>query len=285
MFIKFNTKNHKDREVINVRIIIIFICVLALVVCGCSKGEDIDVGVAEPPPDISSNSDTVQEEEIVQEEDTVEDVQTPEKENPSYGYFGDPGVFDFADLREEDFPRGTWTVNQLKDRYGTPIKCIAKHYAFYKVVSISVEFENIVIGSGYKDQAEFSFYEESMVAYGEYPLDSPDMDIEIDINVLLVSDPNVSLPYGLKFSQSTKAQLIDAYQEKNSMISDNPGKIPYMSNEAKYGYSSSIAYVYATPDENGIFPDDRYQTGLVVYYLDEEEVLKFAEVAWQISGE
>ena len=265
--------------VIIMRVVIICICILMFAVCGCAGAETVDTEIAEPLADSSDTSD------IIQQEETVEDVPVIEPETPQYDYFGDHTIFDFADFLEEDFPRGSWAANQLAKKYGTPKKCTASYVVWYKVVSTRVEFEDIVISSGYKDHAEFSFFDESLEEWGEYPLSAADMSIEMDISVLIVSDPNVKLPYGLKISQSTKTQVMDAYQEKNPKASNSPGKIPYLSDEIKYGYSTTIAYIYASPDESGSFPDDRYQTGLVIYYFGEDDVLKFIEVQWLIGGD
>ena len=75
---------------------------------------------------------------------------------------------------------------------------------------------------------------------------------------------------------------MDAYED-NSMLSNNPGKIPFVWDEIQY--SSLIDYVYAFPDENGRFPTDRYQTGLVTYFFDDEEILIFVELQWVVNGE
>ena len=200
---------------------------------------------------------------------TENETETPDELADLYPL--NPEAFDFAVLPEEDFPRGTWTVNQLIKKYGMPNNCKAllnRIFGIYEIVNVTLEFPYITIDFWMMEPYEFSFYKEDL-EYGRYDLSESDKNIEQDIFSLIIEDPDLRLPYNIKILQSTKAQILDAYPE-NSGIS--------ISEEYNNDW---ISYRYAFLDMEGNVPEGVYGPGYLTYYFDEDEILKQVEIQWE----
>ena len=262
-------------------LVIAFVVVFSIAFCGCfgkgSTGDDggIEININRPPAEGPASSG---DNDNGEPEPEPKPAPAPVAEN-NYYLTGSGGyIFDFAALPAKDFPSGVWTANKLAEKYGPPKKCAAMYLTGYELAYIRLTFSGVSISSGYIDPSSLSFYKSSLDE-GEYELKGPDMDLEIDILYVSVSDPGVGLPFGVKIGQSTKSDVKNAYPDKN----------PYELVDAEYGFNF-ISYNYAFLDENGKPKDleydegpngeEIYYTGSMSYNFDDNEVLKYAEVLW-----
>lgn len=268
----------KVREIMKPIVFAACICLLVSTLVGCS---DVTNG---------NDSGSLHEDGYAADsngEETTDSAaeETAEKEKGFYcDAFGNY-VFDFAELSEEGFPRGTWTVNQLIEKYGIPEKCIASYYLIYGtygVVSVSLAFKGFAIGFDYENPDSFSFYAESL-SEGDYGLSDEDKDLKLDVLSLVIAGEEAELPFGISIGHSSKTDVIDAY----------PVKDPYTLSSDEPPYHDSVFYDYAFLDEAGNLPEDVsitdlpdntiYQTGHIAYIFDENEVLQQAEVQWRFA--
>ena len=208
-------------------------------------------------------------------------------EDPAFAYSlsKNPMVHDFGVLPEDGYPRGTWTVNRLIGKYGAPDDCLARFgrtFYDYERVSVSIGFPGLTIDFWHTDLVnEFTFYHEGLEA-GEYVLAESDKDIEMEIFLLSITDPNAELPYGIKVRQSSRAEILDAYPEKDPYTYSDWEREEYF-----------IMFNYAFYDEDGKVPDDMpyldvpgsriFQSGFIRYFFDESDILIFVEVQWWYS--
>lgn len=195
----------------------------------------------------------------------------------------DHEVYDFAVLSENDFPRGTWTINQLITKYGVPDSCMA-YYGINNIgeewVSARADFPGIYIWFWSIYPVEpylFSFQKESLEE-GAYDLSGSDLDIEMPIVLIRISDPDIEFPYGIKIGHWTKTEIIDVY----------PGDDPYTvsSKEPKYHF---ISYNYDFFDEYAELIEtlsggwSNIGSGYISYFFDDNEILEQVEVQWWYS--
>jgi len=244
-----------------IRIYIITL-IVALALFGCTK-PDIDVSAPElEPPD-------------------VEQEQEPEPEfvsdDNSYTLAVDPTIFNFADMPEDDFPRGTWTANQLIEKYGAPESVTAYYVAESGAVGIDFIHEDIKIHLVSWQAELFSpFYEliQKKGAYGLndkeklFDLSAEDKNIELLINGLWFYDNIVEFPRGIRISESTKQDILDAYHEAPAHADT------WYSQDGEADYYDYVCYLYAFKDqEDG-------NNGDVSYFFDENEILWRIDIAW-----
>ena len=270
--------------------IVIFICIfISLTVFnGCASDEKIEEpAIVEenlPLPDIIDEpSDNIPEPEI----DTV-----------PYSFADNPTIFDFAVLPEDAFPRGTWTVNQLIGKYGTPEKVWGYYMPGYEIVYVSVKFKEMGVGFYHHSAEDFSFYKEDLES-GEYDLDEKDETLGLTINALRIYDKDYQLPYGIRLYESTKAEIIDAYGEEPAYYWKDDSEVDwqeerftvdlieyfYMFLNDNYGIVRDSDYVnaYSQIDENGEIVYEPYHiNGMITYTFDENEVLSEFNVKWWV---
>ena len=193
---------------------------------------------------------------------TPDEVVVPEPEKQM--------IYDFAELNDEDFPRGITTTNQIINKY-RDIRELYIHYRReYNVASLVLQFDQIEVFSVNMEPGTFSFYNEDLVT-GYYSMSEKDKEVSFEIEGVTIYDAAAKLPRNLKIGQSTKAQVIAAYPEKDpdSYISE------------KYDL---ISYVYAFFDEDGNMYEGN-SSGPVRYHFDEDGVLEHFEVWWWFSGD
>ena len=259
---------------------IVYILIPLIVLCGCNSSVSIDTDPAPDAPQAEAEVPPVPEPEPLENgaETTDEDL--------LYSYPTNYAVFDFAELSEDEFPRGTWTVNQLINKYGTPERVSAyyssKFMDAYRVVSVNVWFEGFGVYFDYQTPERFSFYNET-IENGPYALSESDQDLELAILDLVFVDTNVSLPYGIKIGQTTKSQVLEAYPAGSADIYQSAGV--FDSGEA---YSvDQLNYFYGFRDEDGKLPEwvpppwePRFEIGFICYSFDESEILTAVLVRW-----
>ena len=269
-------------------IVCVFIFMIAL--SGCTSSEKIEepANVEEtlPLPDIIDEPS----EDISEPEIDADPYSTP------YSFADNPTIFDFAELPEDDYPSGTWTVNQLIAKYGTPERIWGYYMPGYEIVYVSVTYEKMGIGFYHHSAKDFSFYKEEL-EFGEYDLDEKDKNLELMIHTLRIYDKDYPLPYGIKLYESTKAQIIDAYGEEPAYYWKDDKEVDwqeerftvdlieyyYMFLDDNYEIVWNNYYVnaYSKIDENGEFIIEPYPTnGMITYTFDENEVLSEFEISW-----
>ena len=205
--------------------------------------------------------------------------ETETVEEPSDNSLENPEVFDFADLSEEDFPRGMWTVNQLISKYGTPEQ-ISAHGLFgsleeeYNIVYVYVSFEGFDVYFNFSRADRFSFYNVG-IENGDYNLSENDKDLELEILDIHCRDENISFLNDFKIGQTTKSQVLEAYPTGSALTSgttDSEG-------ESSIDY---LMYNYGFRNENGGLPkgESGIESGYVVYSFDERDVLELFTIRW-----
>ena len=196
---------------------------------------------------------------------TPDEVVVPEPEKQM--------IYDFAELNDEDFPRGIWTTNQIINKYGVIRELYIHYRREYHVGSLVLQLDQFELLSANEPADIFSFYNEDVVT-GYYPMSENDKEVSFEIEGVTIYDTAAKLPRNLKIGQSTKAQVIAAYPEKDPDSS-------YIDQE--YGYDS-IMYVYAFFDEDGNMYEGN-NSGPLYYFFDKNGVLEHVEVFWWFSGE
>lgn len=192
-------------------------------------------------------------------------------------------VFDFADLPEDDFPRGKWTINQLIDKYGVAESMIASYWPEpgFESVSVEIFFENIHMEFWPLHVSCFSFYGEAREpvpnsGYEEYELNEDDKNIELEVLASVYYDKDLEFPYGIKIGQSTKSEIIAAYPENAAAAYYGP------SGKGDGQIDNSLWVYYGFRDENGNLPEFENPVGTsICYCLDEANVLQSVEIVWQ----
>lgn len=192
-------------------------------------------------------------------------------EDPLASGDGSQTVYDFTELGEDDFPRGEWTANKLIGKYGAPNELRTHYINEYSVVEVILKFESIEIWSLFADPVSFSFYNETAET-GNYSMDEKDKEVSFEVCGLAIHDPDARLPRNIKIGQSTKAQIIGSYPEKD----------PYTLRSNEYGYDL-IAYDYAFFDAKGNILENN-GVGDISYFFDDNEVLAYIEVNWFQTG-
>jgi hypothetical protein len=203
---------------------------------------------------------------------------TPDEsaEEPEDLYRRNPMVFDFADLPEEDFPRGIWTVNRLIEKYGEPVSVKGDLWAHseFPFVDVNLVFEDMAIGFIPEDAKQFSFYDESR-EYAEpyntevFDLNENDKNIELSILTLIITGINAKLPYNINIGVSKKAKVLDAYPIEAASVYQT---------EAEGYYYDGVSYSYEFYDENGDLPE--WGGGGMSYSFNRSEVVEEVYVWW-----
>ena len=271
---------------------IIFICIfISLIVFdGCAPSVEIE----EP----ANAEETLPLPDIIDEpsDDSSDDIPEPEPYSAPYSFADNPTIFDFAELPEDKFPSGTWTVNQLIEKYGTPERIWGYYMPGYEIVYVSVTYEKMGIGFYHHSAKDFSFYKEEL-EHGEYDLNEKDKNLELMINTLQIYDKDYQLPHGIKLYESTKAQIIKAYDEEPAYYWKEDTEVDwkeerftvdlieyyYMFLNDNYEIVKNVYYVnaYSKIDENGEMIIEPYPTnGMITYTFDENEVLSEFAISW-----
>lgn len=193
-----------------------------------------------------------------------------------------PIVFDFAELSEEDFPRGTWTINQLVKKYGALESATAKYWAVlgYQEVIVEAVFKDIFIQFWPVDVSGFSFRDkvEEPVrdpVSEDFKLNEGDKNIELEIQQSIFYDTNLEFSHGIRIGQSTKAEILSAYPEGTTYPYYGP------SGEGDGKITNTIWVYYGSRDESGNLPKFQEPIGTSISYnLDEAGVLQSVEIVW-----
>jgi hypothetical protein len=207
----------------------------------------------------------------------LEGVKTPV--NPFSEILEERGVYNFAILSEEDFPRGTWTVNQLIKKYGPLKRFYIDYWAEMELGFLYAEFDGITVKfpEMYGEAlTRLSFYQDSL-GYGEYPLSKKEQDMELEILALYMRDKDTVLPYGIKIGESTKTQVFEKY----------PMVEPRFSSVGNTYYDSwgngVYVYYYAFFQDHKIADYEIYWNGFIAYKFDENDLLEQVKVQWFAS--
>ena len=179
----------------------------------------------------------------------------------------DPTLFDFSVFPEADFPRGAWTVKQLIGKYGTADQVFSYYLSDYGIAFANALFTDYQINFFPVSAESFSFYHEGLDD-DSYPFAKNDLDIELEILSLRITDTNLLFPYQIKIGQSTKAQILDIYTIEPAFVWNN-----------EETGNEMISYWYAFRDDEGNLPEDGYY-GSVDYIFDENEVLEEVIISW-----
>ena len=231
-----------------------------------------DEPVAIEPP-------VVDEPVFIPEQELGEDEGEDEDEN------GDivPTLFDYAELAEEDFPRGMWTINQLIDKYGIPknIEAVYSPEEYELVFIDDLVFEEATVALRPLHISHFSGkVGESIPEYTsgkEFELSEQDKNVEFEVIKIAFFSEKLDFPYGIKIGQSTKAEVLAAYPAETASVSHEKRGELY--------YGDGVFYYYDSLDENGILPEWQPQThGSIQYFFDENDVLESVSVLWRWSG-
>ena len=262
------------------RVFIICIIIPLIALCGCNSRASIDT---DPVPEASQ---TDIETTPITEPDSLNDETNTAKEGLSYSFPTNPEVFDFAELSENEFPHGTWTVNRLINKYGTP-ELISAHYNLNyldteKIVFVNILFEGFGVYFDGEPAERFSFYEESIES-GSYDLSESDKDLELLILDLRFVDTNVSLPHGIKIGQTAKSQVLEAYPAGSAYTYQSEG----VSDSGEEYFVDELNYFYGFRDEEGNLPEwtpppwePRFEIGFIGYFFDKSEILTIVMVRW-----
>ena len=234
----------------------IFILVLILVagIYGCAENPSSDEGGTIPELENSSASN--------QSSEDADIVSIPPESSV---------ILDFAVLPEEDFPRGTWTINQLIDKYGETGMSVANYMPAYESVYVRIKFASIVVHFAKKDVTCFSFYKDSL-EQGDYDLDDNDRNLEMVIVALFMYDSKIEFPYDLKIGESIKSQVLEAYPTTITSSYQSENSDPYI---------DLISYSYAFFEDGEKLSEGVYvDVGTVSYLFDESEVLNRVNIEW-----
>ena len=267
---------------------IIFICVLISLIAfnSCATNNKIEEpGLEEErrfPPDVAGYPSG--------------DMPTLEKQDPPYGFAENPTIFDFAILPEEDYPRGTWTVNLLNNKYGPYKQASISYLPGYEIAFVSVEFERFGVYFYHHPADRFSFYKEGLEVNEYYELNEADKGIELVINSLVIIDPDYKLPYGIKLGENTKTQIISAYGEEPAYYWKEDSEVDWKEDRfivdlIEYYYHLDDRYQSVINDyfinayflEYGENPEEgqySFANGAIAYSFDENEILSEVNVVW-----
>ena len=258
----------KKHTGINMHSRFVYFVACFIIMAGCLSGCQQNVDSGGELPEITESEIT----EIDDKTDIDEDLQEIDLSESPDEY----KIYDFSVLSDDEFLSGTCTVNQLIDKYGTPIECHAwypEYLVGYKYCSINVVFEGIIYGFYFTNIEQFSFYEENLPV-GEYYLSSKDYDIELNILGILItgSDHEESLPFDIRIDNSTKKEIIDYY--------DSTPHIYYND----YLELEEYTYDYAYYNDDGTFTDEyEHLKGFITYRFDENGMLKNVLIQWHYS--
>lgn len=232
---------------------------MVFAICGCSKDEASGENAPNAEPSFQPASESARP--------------SPDDELVMVSTEADPRVFDFAEFPEEQYPRGSWSVNQLFDRYGFYDEIVPDCW-YGNGVSIGIAFEDIEIILFTEDATVFSFYDESL-EFGNYDLNAGDKDLALEILFLNFTDPELALPYGVEIGKSTIADFISVYPE-------SPAFFDQLKEESD---SYRMIYRYRFYAGDGDLREEYYRkSGYVDYYFDENEILTRVRIIW-LSGD
>ena len=246
---------------------LVFICAVVFLglFAGCHVSKDLDPydGL---PATIPQNPPMTEDVSI--DDTPIENTPTTEVDSLPYSFPENEMVFDFSVLPEEIFPRGTWTVNKLINKYGTPEKIYANYLPGYDIVFVDVLFNDFRVSFLFEYADKFSFYRQGLEEKDySSELEYKDNNLELEILALSFNDPSILFPYGIKIDQSTKAQIMDLYPKDTAYWWKEEYEIDL------------ISYAYAFRDENGNLPEYG-GNGNIDYLFDENEVLRQVNVKW-----
>ena len=181
---------------------------------------------------------------------------------------GNPTIFDFSDLIEDDFPRGNWTINELINEYGHPDEIIGTNLFANGGVLVRAGFADKRVHFVREPMSSFSFYEDTEEG-GDYALNEYDRNIILNIAALQVYGADAQFPYGIRIGTSKKSQIVASYNEESA----------YRNQSDEY---DKIIYKYAFYDEKGALHSeiDERDIGSITYFFDGNEVLSSADIRW-----
>ena len=257
--------------------ILVSLLLLVIVTCGCAN----NIGPENSP--IPENPVIISDQES--EEDVVSD-----SNNVSYEQEG-PERFDLAELAEEDFPRGTWTINQLAVKYGLPERMEAMYWGgedeLYQSVSVNAWFKGIEVTFRTKDISTFSFAGEKGKPYPLHPPESPsvlydlsdfnenDKNIEFEIMETIHYNVDLKFPHNIKIGKSTKNDIFAAYPEGAVQIYQG------VTGDFNEKEIDRVYVFYDFLDENGNFPEwDPLAARSISYEFSKQEFLQCVEILW-----
>ena len=255
------------------KIVILIIIISAAAVAAVLIIVNVLGGRAAPQPE--SPAPVVVEEEPVSaspEEDPEAGTDESEPAGNDMGStysFGGSTVFDFVVI-EDEFPRGTWSVNQVISEYGTPNEINSEYLPGYEIVFVRMDYGNFSFHFFPEYIGSFSFAPDVHEG-GFYEMNEDDKNLEMELNAVQARDPGVKLPHGITIRQSTKAEIISAYGEE-----------PVYEYEDKEYDMNVILYQYAFFDKYGELLEDynEYSLGSIEYHFDDNDVLVLAVVIW-----
>ena len=230
--------------------------ILVLTLCGCSKDTVSNVDISNDEPQTPPSSELLE---------PNEDEPMPDSS------LDEPITFDFAELPEEEYPRGLWTINQLIDKYGAYKELKSFYVQAHRIVNVSVAFEGIDIFFVNKDATNFSFFYESLES-GDYEMGNSDKDLELEIHGLDILGSEYVFPHGIGIGKSSKSDVLNAYPKGSA----------YVVTSITEGDSYNLViynYVFYDEDGNKIDGYDS-RTGSIEYTFDENEVLNEVRIMW-----
>ena len=197
-----------------------------------------------------------------------------------------PTTFDFAELPEVVYPRGTWTVNRLINACGEPDSAFG--FLHDESVAVAVTYHDRSISFKLAPASGFAFFGEAP-ENGRHELSEADREIELEISSVEINNPEGSLPYGIKVGESTKAQVIEAYGEDPAYHYIGPGEVRIGAEGEEQRVIKEINelfYHYAFADEKGNLPiiEPGQHDGIFSYLFDEDDILVMANISWGSSG-
>ena len=218
---------------------------------------------------------------IEQKDDSEESPYHAAEENIPYPFPKNWTVFDFAELPAENFPRGTYSINQLIDSYGVPEELYAQYMPSHNIAWVKAEYEKMEILFGYKLADYFSFYNQSLFEKRHelsddetrFELSEEDKSMEYDILSLRIYDDSLEFPHGIRIGQSTRSQVLESYPVDSGDAYQAEGEGYYV---------DILTYYYDFRDENGNLPTvETTDTGYINYRFDENELFIEADVQWR----
>jgi len=184
-----------------------------------------------------------------------------------------PTIFDFSELSEEDFPRGTWTVNQLIDKYGEPERLYGWPGSNSLSVGIELYYKDVRVLLASWEAELFSPYESIKENWPDaspeertFELSGQDKNIELTVTTLWFYENTVEFPRNIMIGDSTKQNVLDAYLEE-PFSSDT-----WYTDQGEVAYYDCITYLYESEGDFG--------NGDISYFFDENGILWRIDIAW-----
>ena len=175
---------------------------------------------------------------------------------------GDTCVFDYNEFQKDKLVYGQYSINQLVQRFGAPVKAYGYSAEIFGA-GVSMEYPGFTL-SMYALDGTLSFDGAGGGPDEEFPLTAQDKTLPMNIISQQVTDPAFPLSRGLKIGTSTRQDVLAAYPPDGGAYVDD----------------SVLVYNYIWFDEFDQYKDGNALIPSLAYRFGSDGILASVSFGW-----